>query len=129
MLFNYWTIVILIANTFQMFGSILYVFRSIVPLVYSEMFIGFGAMLIWVSLTRYIEHSKDFSFISRTIAHGFPDVLRHLINVIPIYVGFAMLGMSIFWQSYRFRYPYMAIFTLFALSLGDEISNTFEDVT
>jgi hypothetical protein len=97
--------------------------------VFAEFFIGFGCMLAWVSLTRYIEHTKDFSFISRTISHAFPDVLRHLINVLPIYIGFAMLGMALFWQSFRFRYPYMALFTLFALSLGDEISNTFEDLT
>ena len=86
-------------------------------------------MLLWISLTRYIEHAKDFSFISRTLSYSLPDVFRHLINSIPIYLGFAMLGMSVFWQSYRFRYPHMAIFTLFAMSLGDEISNTFEDVT
>ena len=86
-------------------------------------------MLAWISLTRYIEHAKEFSFISRTLSYSLPDVFRHLINSIPIYMGFAMLGMAFFWESYRFRYFYMALYTLFALSLGDEISNTFNDIT
>lgn len=54
-------------------------------------------MLVWVSLTRYIEHNKEFSFISRTISHAMPDVIRHLVNVVPIYIGFAMFGMAVFW--------------------------------
>lgn len=129
LLFNNWSLVILLSNTLQIFGTILYILRYFVPLFYSEFFIGFGCMLCWVSLTRYLEHTKEFSFLSRTISYAFPDVMRHLINVLPYYIGFGLLGVSIFWMSYRFRYPNVAIFNLFALSVGDEISNTFNDIT
>ena len=51
--------------------------------------------------------------------------MRHAINMIPFFIGFGMLGMAVFWPSYRFRTPYVAYFSLFSVMLGDEISNTF----
>ena len=57
-----------------------------------------------------------------------PDVFRHLLNSIPIYVGFALLGVAVFWQAYRFRSFNIAVYTLFALSSGDEVANTFFEI-
>jgi len=39
-----------------------------------------------------------------------------------------MLGMSLFWQGYRFRNPTIAFFSLYSIMMGDEISNTFNEV-
>lgn len=76
---------------------------------------------------KYFEHAPEYSFFSRTVAHAGPDVFRNLVNVIPFFIGFAMLGLSIFWQGYRFRDPSIAFFSLFCIMLGDEISNTFNE--
>jgi dolichol kinase len=50
------------------------------------------------------------------------------VNVIPFFVGFAFLGMSIFWAGYRFQNPTNAFFSLFCIMLGDELSNTFNEL-
>jgi hypothetical protein len=39
-----------------------------------------------------------------------------------------MLGLSVFWRSFRFKQPSSAFYTLFSLMLGDEISNTFNEL-
>lgn len=101
--------------------------RNIVPFDAQTFFVGLGAFLCWVSIMKYIEHAQEYSYFSRTIAHAGPDVIRNLVNVIPFFLGFAFLGMSVFWQGYRFRNPSIAFFSLFCIMLGDEISNTFNE--
>ena len=99
--------------------------RDYVPLGSLELFVGIGTFLCWVSVTKYIEHSATISVFSRTIQHAGPNVIRHAINMLPFFIGFGMLGLAVFWPTYRFREPHVAFFSLFSIMLGDEISNTF----
>lgn len=103
-------------------------YRDIVPLASLQIFVGIGTFLCWVSITKYIEHSSNISFFSRTIQHAGPNVIRHAINMLPFFIGFGMLGLAIFWPTFRFRDPSIAYFSLFCIMLGDEISNTFQEV-
>ena len=48
--------------------------------------------------------------------------------MMPFFIGFGMLGIADFWPSYLFCSPYMTIFSLFSIILGDEISNSFMEV-
>jgi hypothetical protein len=45
--------------------------------------------------------------------------------MLPFFIGFGMLGLAVFWPTFRFREPHIAFFSLFCIMLGDEISNTF----
>ena len=102
--------------------------RDIIPLTTQNIFVGLGNFFCWVSLTKYIAHAPAYAFFSRTLSYSGPDICRNLINVIPLFIGFAMLGMSLFWQGYRFRNPSIALFSLYCIMMGDEISNTFNEV-
>ena len=127
-LFSYWSIIILVSNIFQMTGAVMSLFRGPVPLGSLELFIGIGAFLCWVSITKYIEHSPHLSFFSRTIQHAGPNIIRHGANMLPFFIGFGMLGLAVFWPTFRFRDPSIAFFSLFCIMLGDEISNTFAEL-
>lgn len=127
-LFSYWSIIIMISNIFQITGALMCFYRDIVPLGSVQIFVGIGTFLCWVSITKYIEHSSNISFFSRTIQHAGPNIIRHAINMLPFFIGFGMLGMAIFWPTFRFRDPSIAYFSLFCIMLGDEISNTFQEV-
>ena len=48
--------------------------------------------------------------------------------MLPFFIGFGMLGLAVFWPTFRFRDPSIAYFSLFCIMLGDEISNTFQEV-
>jgi hypothetical protein len=124
LIFNY----ILIACICEICGCLLFIVMNYIDNASPDFFVGLGCMLTWITLTRYLEHSKDYSTIPRILTKAIPDLIRNLINVIPIFVGFAMLGASVFWKAFRFREPNVAFFTLFSVMNGDEISNTFVEL-
>mmetsp|Transcript_5143 Transcript_5143/g.3829 ORF Transcript_5143/g.3829 Transcript_5143/m.3829 type:complete len:156 (+) Transcript_5143:953-1420(+) len=101
-LFNYWSIVTLIANIFQIFGALFYMTNLFIPFHYSDYFVGIGCMLAWVTLTQYLEYSAKYSFLQKTLAYALPNVLRTIMGAIPIFVGLTLLGLCIFYQTFRF---------------------------
>jgi hypothetical protein len=66
-LFNSWSIIILAGNFFQVVGSVMYMARDFIPLETEVFFIGFGCLLGWISIMKYIEYAPKFSFFSRTV--------------------------------------------------------------
>lgn len=124
-MFSYWSILILVSNIFQIVGAIMCLARDYVGLSVLQLFVGLGAAFCWISVTKYIEHSPKISYFSRTISHAGPNIVRHAINMLPFFIGFGMLGVAVFWQTFRFREPFIAYFSLFCIMNGDEISNTF----
>ena len=57
-----------------------------------------------------------------------PFVARALISMIPLFIGYAFLGMAIFWESRRFANFSVSCYTLFALMHGDMIWDTYNDL-
>jgi|TARA_B110000285_G_C15092588_1_gene599976 hypothetical protein len=57
-----------------------------------------------------------------------PFVARALISMIPLFIGYAFLGMAIFWESRRFGDFSVSCYTLFALMHGDMIWDTYNDM-
>jgi hypothetical protein len=55
-------------------------------------------------------------------------MLRYLFGVLPVLLGFAILGMSLFWRSERFVNLSTAIFTLFAFLNGDSVFSICMDL-
>jgi len=64
--------------------------------------VGIATFFAWVTILRYLEYSKQYSMLQRTFINAMPHVIRTIVNVVAIFLGFAMLGMSLFWRSYRF---------------------------
>lgn len=83
--------------------------------------IGFGCLLTWISLTKYLENSPSYTFINRTMKVSMPVILRAMIGVFPFFMGFAFLGLCLFWESEKFSSPSYSMFTLFAMMNGDSL--------
>jgi hypothetical protein len=126
--FNYWSLLQVISNFMQIFACTTFLLREYIPFAYNQFFIGVGCMLCWVCLIRYSEHSSDFSILSRTLNHAIPEILANMLSTIPVFIGFALLGVSIFWNVFRFRFIGAACWTLFGLMLGDEVGNTYAEM-
>ncbi len=58
-----------------------------------------------------------------------PKVLRALVGVLPSFIGFAFLGICLFYVTYRFQDIGYASICLFAMMNGDELSSTFRELT
>lgn len=57
-----------------------------------------------------------------------PFVGRALVSMIPLFIGYAFLGMAIFWESRRFATISVSCYTLFSLMHGDMIWDTYNDM-
>ena len=75
-----------------------------------EVFLGFGCFMTWASFTRYFENTKDFNLISRTFGVAIPVLLRTILGITPTFIGYALLGMCLFW-------PYAEKFESFSKTL------------
>lgn len=122
-LFNKWSLVSIIANLFLIAGTILYIVNRFKRILMSETLLGFGCMLTWISFSRYIENATEYSFVNRTMKAALPIVMRTMIGILPFFIGFAFLGLCLFWESSRFSCTSNALFTLFAMMNGDAISD------
>lgn len=95
----------------------------------AEILIGFGCMFTWVSLSRYFENAKQYTFINRTMKVSLPIVGRAMIGMLPFFFGFVFLGLCLFWESQRFNSTSSAMFTLFSMMNGDAISDVYKDLS
>ena len=85
-------------------------------------------MAAWVGLVRYMETSRHYSVMARTLNKGLPEVMKTLISALPILMGYTFLGLALFWKSNRFSSATGCLTTLYALMFGDMVYDTFHDL-
>ena len=90
------------------------------------MLIGIGCAVNWWAVSRYLTHSRQYSVITRTLAEAIPMNLKVMFGILPIYVGYVLMAMSIFWNDRRFFNSFSdTMYTFFAMMNGDSILTTF----
>merc|ERR1719285_998737 len=86
-------------------------------------------MFTWFDLVQFFEHFPKYYQLILTLKMSAPRVIRFFIGVIPLFVGFAMFGVSFFsTYSVLFQDLGSAYVTLFALINGDVIHDVFVDL-
>ncbi len=113
----------------QIFGSIVFIFKISVEVSVNELILGLSCMLTWVSLIRYLDHSYDYSFVPRTLGEAVPVILKTMAGILPLFLGFAFLGIALFWESQRFKSFHYSLFTLYAMMNGDMLWDTYHDIS
>ena len=58
-----------------------------------------------------------------------PVVLRAMIGILPFFVGFAFLGLCLFWETKSFSSASTAFFTLFSMMNGDSLTDVHNDIS
>lgn len=119
----------MVGNIFQVFAAAIAVFDTNNISTSTEILIGFGCMLAFVNLGRYIEYAENYSTIFTTITRALPNVCRYLLGVSPIFLGFILFGLCVFWKSERFTSTSNIMIILFALAQGDSVYDAFKDLT
>lgn len=95
----------------------------------TEVLVGFGCMLAFINIGRYIEYSANYATLYVTLTGALPNVIRYLIGVMPIFLGFIFFGLCLFWRSERFTNTSNIMIILFALAQGDSVFDTFKDLS
>lgn len=56
---------------------------------------GLGSALFWINLVNYLHHSDRLYAIVLVIRRSIPRVGKLLVQVIPIFVGYALFGVMV----------------------------------
>uniref|UniRef100_A0A7S3P0P5 Polycystin cation channel PKD1/PKD2 domain-containing protein n=1 Tax=Euplotes crassus TaxID=5936 RepID=A0A7S3P0P5_EUPCR len=127
-LFNTWSLIVIFGCIFLIMGSLFLITNTRSISFTGELFLGLGSMLTWFSFLRYYQNTKGFNIISNTIENSFEIVVKALAGIMPIFIGFGLLGTCLFWRSYRFTDLSTSMFTLFATMNGDMIWDVWHDI-
>lgn len=127
-LFDIWAIISIIANLSQIIGCTYYIFRYNFDLQVADTLLGLGCMLAWWTMLRYFLKTQAYKSMLASFIKSAPFVSRALISMIPLFIGYAFLGMAIFWESRRFQDFNISCYTLFSLMHGDMIWDTYNDL-
>lgn len=101
-LFEIWSLISIIANLCQILGCFYSIFRNNLDLDTADKNLGLGCMLAWWTMLRYLLKTQSYRSMLASFQKSAPYVARALISMIPLFIGYAFLGMAIFWESRRF---------------------------
>lgn len=89
-----------------------------------------GSLCTWIGLMRYFGHSRRLSLVTTTLYDVSKPILWTIISILPIFVGFALMGVQLFGSfAPSFASMPIACSSLWALMVGDEVNATFRQVT
>jgi len=97
-----WSFVSILANIFQIIGSVCSIQRQYLSATTPDKLQGIGCMLACFNMIRYLLKTKNYKTMITSFAKSAPYVLRALISMLPLLIGYSFLGMSIFWECKRF---------------------------
>ena len=69
---------------------------------HKEVFIGFGVMLAWITILKYLEYSNNLNLMTSTLSKSWSNLFMFLLGVMPFFLGFVFLGQTIFWKYNKF---------------------------
>ena len=127
-LFDFWSFVSILANTAQIIGCLYSIFRNRLNITTADKILGLGCMGAWIILLKYFMKLQSYKTILSSFKNGFLVVFQALVSMVPVLIGYAFLGMAIFWKSRRFSNFTMSCYTLIALQHGDMIWDTYQDM-
>ncbi|KAL4456091.1 hypothetical protein ABPG74_014052 [Tetrahymena malaccensis] len=130
--FNLWIVVSIVGNIVQIIGCFIaildtYMEQNLNVFMYKESIIGFGSMFAWIIMLNYLQYNKNVNLMTSTLQKASSNIFMFLLGVLPFFFGFVFLGQCIFWKYTKFEDTTTTIITLFSLSNGDIVNETFMD--
>ncbi|GMH62978.1 hypothetical protein TrLO_g10667 [Triparma laevis f. longispina] len=94
--------------------------------VTEKLLCGLSCMLVWLTWIQFYKHNKRYYSFVLTMSHALPLLIPFLIGVTPIFLGYAMFGLSYFGsQVMWFQLPEGTFKLLFSVLNGDVVYQTF----
>ena len=119
--FNFWVIFMVVGNLFQIFGAILSFLDQNTVLTIHEIVVGFGCFFAWIGIVRFLNHTSHSYTIVNTLTRSGETIGLYIIGVVPIFMGYAMLGLCLFWQTGIYYTVPMSMLANFAVVNGDSV--------
>ena len=92
----------------------------------TAVFIGSSVAINWILALRFLSFDKGYYILVLTLSVAIPNILRLLICILVIYMGYVLCGWVVFAPyCYKFASIGQTVDTLFAVVNGDEILDSF----
>lgn len=130
--FDFWFVFSILGNFIQINGSIIailfiFVRTQLSIFLFHEAIIGFGCMFSWLLILKYLEYNPNINLMTSTLSKSGSTLAIFLLGVLPFYLAYVFLGQCLFWKTTKFQDTNHSIVTLFALSFGDVVNETFQN--
>ncbi|GMH89833.1 hypothetical protein TrST_g9238 [Triparma strigata] len=129
-IFNLWFIVALTANSLAILYCARFIFGDsdlALSDSSSRILLGITVALFWTSCAQYLEYFPRFYLLIWTLKVGLPRVFQFFVGIGPFFVGYALLGMTLFGNEVDIFGDFSSTCcTLFAVVNGDSILDVFD---
>ena len=119
--FNFWVMIAVAGNLFQIFGGILSILERNTILSVHEIVIGFGCFFAWIGIVRFLNHTSHSYTIVNPMGRSAETIGLYITGVVPIFMGYAFCGICLFWQTGVYPNTPMSMIANFALVNGDSV--------
>jgi hypothetical protein len=127
--FNLWMVLTIVGNLCQMLGSVTAFLDYNMLDTDHQVVLGFGCWCAWVNLVPYLESKTDTSYaLVHALQRSIGNLLWYFMGILPIYMGFVFLGMTIFWSSGYFQDVVSSMATTYAFLNGDTVYDIFRAI-
>jgi len=127
---SFWLVLIAASDISTIAGSILKI--TLDWLEYPELYttcslcFGLAVLFSWIGILRYLGFMKGYNTLLITLKTAFPTIIRFIMCVAIIYLGFTVCGWIVFGPYHvKFRDLSVTSECLFALINGDDMYATF----
>ena len=119
--FNFWIIFMVLGNLCQIFGSILSFIDQDSGLAVYEAVVGFGCFFAWIGIVRFLNHTSHSYTVVNTMGRSAETIGMYIVGIVPIFMGYALLGICLFWQTGVYYTTPMSMLANFAVVNGDSV--------
>ena len=113
-----------------MFGSLFFILSPYFSQSQMELLIGLGCAINWIAVAKYFALSRSYSIITRTLRVAIPINIKIMLGILPIFIGYCLLAMSLFWNNVEFFNNFSnTAYLFFSMMNGDSILVTFHNTT
>ena len=125
-LLHKWYTIDLCSNVMNIFVGVYFLSRPKSDIFEIPYVIAFAVFLAWIKLMQFYTTDTSYGVLFSTLSVGLPRVVGTLLRVLPLYVGYVMLGLALFADcSEFFRNSDEVSITLFSILNGDSIEDVF----
>ena len=116
-----WIIFTSIGNICQILGCSSILIIGNVALQVNEAVIGLGCFFSWISVIQHLKQYHTTYIVIDTLSRSFNRLGAYICGVLPIFIGFVLLGMCLFWKTGNYSTFTESLIISFGLVNGDSL--------
>jgi hypothetical protein len=116
-----WIIFTSLGNICQILGCLSILIVGNFALEVNEAVIGLGCFFSWISVLQHLKQYHTTYIVIDTLSRSFSRLGWYISGVLPIFMGFVLLGICLFWKTGNYSTLTEALIISYAMVNGDSL--------